>query len=269
MLTEGNIDRPSYVTDILVSKIISIDRALLITRNDDDIPKRECDMVLSMAERRLRHVPLSYVIGEAEFYGYVLKVGEGCLIPRPETELLAEEMLKLCPGPKRFADWCTGSGCIAIALLLQNENYCGVAVDSSHEALKWAEINRKLYGLDGRLELICSADPLKCGIENGSLDFITANPPYIPEEEIAGLMHDVRDHEPLEALDGGSDGLEVYRMLFAAIPPFLRSGGFVGFETAGDSQCSALADMAPSCLVLKKRIFDYSGVMRHLIWQKL
>jgi release factor glutamine methyltransferase len=267
-LESGGIERPFYVTDIIISKVLGIERSMLITRDNDEIPPCSCEGILSMVGKRLRRVPLSYIVGESEFYGRVFKVGEGCLIPRPETELLVEEILNICPAPARFADWCTGSGCIGITLLLENKGYTGIGVDSSMEALKWAEANSRLYSLEGRFELFHNSVPSELDIETESLDFIVSNPPYIPSVNIGKLMPDVKDYEPREALDGGELGLDIYRMLFSSLPRMLKCGGILGFETAGNEQAGILAHIAPEEFVLKNKIFDYNGILRHLIWIK-
>lgn len=269
MLMEAKIERPFYVVDLILSKVLNTERAMLITKNNDEIPTHECEGILFMVSQRLKRVPLSYIIGEAEFYGHIFKVGEGCLIPRPETELLVEKLLELCPDQARFADWCTGSGCIGITLLLENAGYTGVGVDSSPKALEWAAINTKLHGLEDRFKLIRASDPSMCIMEYESFDFIAANPPYIPSCDMKELMEDVKDYEPHEALDGGQDGVDVYRMLFRTLPFLLKSGGVMGFEIAGAEQGKILLDIAPDNLVLKNKIFDYGGILRHLTWQKL
>lgn len=266
-LEKGGIERPRYVADILASSALGLDRATLVVKKDYEVPSRVCEGILSMVKMRMERVPLSYIIGEAEFYGHVFKVGRGCLIPRPETELLVEEMLKLCAGAGYFADWCTGSGCIGVSMLLENAELCGVGVDSSVDALKWADINRKLHGVEKRFELIRNAEPDKCAIGKNSLDFVIANPPYIPSGEIGLLMRDVREYEPKEALDGGESGVELYRALFASLPAFVKDGGCVGFEIGGDSQGRMLIDMAPPEFMLLNKVFDYNGILRHLIWR--
>lgn len=263
------IERPSYEADIIISKVTGIERPLFIAKSGCDVAEGKCAEIFAMVRRRKERVPLSYIIGEAEFYGYIIKVGDGCLIPRPETELLVEEMLRLCTKEALFADWCTGSGCIAIALLLQNRAYKGVAVDSSCDALRWAVRNRAEHFLEDRLDLVCSADPSTSGIKRESLDFITANPPYIPSASLANLMRDVADYEPKEALDGGFDGLDVYRVLFASLPGMLKIGGFMGVEIGGEWQCGELMKIAPDSFRLEKKIADYSGITRHLIWRKI
>ena len=269
MLLKEGIDRPFYSVDLMLSKALGIERALLITKGEMEIPAQKCVGILSMAKKRATRIPLSYIMGEAEFYGRPFEVGEGCLIPRPETELLVEEMLRACPGASRFADWCTGSGCIGITLILENSRLSGFGVDSSKDALSWAVINRQIYNLEPKFELILNSDPCLCDIPRESLDFIVANPPYIPSNEIGGLMPDVRDHEPHEALDGGEDGIDVYSLLFSGLPKFLKTGGLLGFEIAGDEQAKLLSSIMPSNFVPMNRIFDYNGILRHLTWKKI
>jgi release factor glutamine methyltransferase len=167
-----------------------------------------------------------------------------------------------------FADWCTGSGCIGLTLLLENNNLFGYGIDSSQEALNWAVINTNKYKLKSRFNLILNSNPSVCGIVPGSLDFIVANPPYIPSKDVEGLMSDVKDHEPIEALDGGEDGADLYRLFFIHLPGLLKDGGSIGFEIAGDDQAKILLSIAPSNFVLTNRIFDYNGILRHLTWKK-
>ena len=269
MLLKEGIERPFYTVDLILSKALGIERALLITKREIEIPAQKCAGILSMADKRSRRIPLSYIMGEAEFYGRPFEVGEGCLIPRPETELLVEEILRACPGASRFADWCTGSGCIGITLILENSRLSGFGVDSSRDALKWAVLNNQKYKLESIFKLILNSDPCLCDIACGSLDFIVANPPYIPSKEIGGLMPDVRDHEPVEALDGGEEGIDVYRLLFSCLPKFLKTGGLLGFEIAGEEQAKLLEAIIPPNFVPMNRIFDYNGILRHLTWKKI
>ena len=263
----AEIERPEYVTDIFLSRVLNISRPLLITKYDDELSADESGALYAMCEKRAKRVPLSYIIGESEFYGRIFKVGNGSLIPRPETELLAEALLKLVPNAEKFADWCTGSGCIGITLLLEMPRAVAYGIDSSADALKWAEANSSMYDLGARFSLICESEPLICPIEPGSLDFIVSNPPYIPSSEIAGLMSDVRDYEPHEALDGGADGLDIYRKLILAASLFLKPGGYFAVETGGDLQSGQLLKIVGGNFSLSNKIYDYNGILRHLIWQ--
>lgn len=267
-LTCAGIERPAYVVDTLLAKITGISQAHLVAHPDYDIDANKLCEIEAAIKMRLRRMPLSYILGEAEFYGYTFKVGQGCLIPRPETELLVEAMLEIAPNDGYFADWCTGSSCIAISMLLERKDLTAVAVDVSEEALEWAGKNRKLYGLEERLSLIQNANPAVLCFDK-KFDFIVANPPYIPEDEMPGLMKDVIEYEPSVALNGGKDGVVLYSLFFATLPVFVNHGGYIGFEIAGDGQAELLKSMAPKSLKLAREIRDYNGILRHLIWQVL
>lgn len=264
-LHEHGSDRPEYVADLIISKQLGIPRALLITRYDIELSPHKCEGIISMVERRLNNEPLSYILGEAEFYGRSFKVGTGCLIPRPETELLVEALLELSPNAPLFADWCTGSGCIGITLLHEMRDSEAYGIDSSQEALEWCAMNSEIHGMTDRFKLICESNPVKCLIGNGSLDFIVANPPYIPSHEVDGLMSDVRDYEPHEALDGGEDGTEIALMILSAAPIFLRHGGLLAMEIAGEWQIEKLLDAAAEHFEFVRRIYDYNHIARHAI----
>ena len=266
-LSDSGIERPAYVTDLIISNILEINKALLITKYDDELSPDQSEGIFHMTAERVKREPLSYILGEAEFYGRVFKVGAGTLIPRPETELLVEAVLRLAPNAEKFADWCTGSGCLGITALLENTNCTAYGVDSSEIALKWAQINSAAYNLEERFCLICNPEPTTCSIEAHSLDYIIANPPYIPSGEIPFLMDDVKDYEPHEALDGGQDGLDVYRKLISAAPYFLKCGGYFAVETGGDLQSSQLLNIVGDNFSLRDKIYDYDGILRHLIWQ--
>lgn len=266
------IDRPEYEANLIIKKVLDIDAGLLVTKYDSEISQEAQENILLFAKMRLQKMPLSYILGEAEFYGRTFKVGTGCLVPRPETELLAEAMIALSEVSSghhlRFADWCTGSGCIGISILLE---VCRAAfafgIDSSALALNWARTNAKLHGVSDRFVLLQEANPSECRIEDGSLDFIVTNPPYIPSREIETLMDDVRLYEPREALDGGTDGMYVFRKIMDVVPRFVKKGGYFGVETAGDAQMESMILAAPSSLVLKEKIYDYAKIARHVIWQ--
>ena len=137
LLVSSGAARPEYSADLILASALGLPRAALLWK-DCEVPQDKLARAESMTARRASGVPLSYVLHEAEFYGYSFKVGRGVLIPRPETELLVEEALRLFPRgtAARFADWCTGSGCIAAALLLENPALSALGVDKSRSALK-------------------------------------------------------------------------------------------------------------------------------------
>lgn len=261
--------RPAYCSDLIIQSVLKLERAALLYR-EDELSEAAIALVRKKTELRARGVPLSYVLHEAEFYGRKFKVGRGVLIPRPETELLVEAVLSFFPAgkPALFADWCTGSGCVAASLLLENSSLRGFGVDKSPQALRWARINIALHGLEKSLTLIKNEEPAEAPVAENSLDFITANPPYIPETELPGLMPEVRLYEPRAALDGGEEGLFLFKKFLSAFPRILKSGGMLFFETAGERQVSRLEKLMPEVFVPVNKIIDYNGIIRHIIWRK-
>jgi release factor glutamine methyltransferase len=196
--------------------------------------------------------PFAYVIGEWYFYDETYKVSPDCLIPRPETEHLVEWLIKNLPENGRFADLCTGSGCIAISTLAHRKDLTAVAVDISDGALKIAEENALLNGVSDRLSII-RGDVLKAlSIEDGGFDAIVSNPPYIQTEVINTLSVQVKN-EPRIALDGGKDGLDFYRVIFDTHRYKVKPDGFIICEIGYD-QGDALKELY-GCEIMK----DYSG----------
>jgi release factor glutamine methyltransferase len=212
------------------------ERGQLIVGLHDACPAGFAGIYEALVRRRERREPTGYIIGYREFWNLDIEVCPGVLIPRPETELLVEEALaRLSPeslalGPPaavRIADVGTGSGCIAVALARWLPTGEIVAIDASQEALAVARRNAERHGVAGRVR--CLSGNLLAGIA-GPLDAVVSNPPYVAAPDIAGLQPEVRDYEPLQALNGGADGLAVIRRLVPDAAPVLRRGGWLLFE---------------------------------------
>ena len=174
---------------------------------------------------RSRRIPLQYITGVQEFMGHTFQVNEHVLIPRQDTELLVEEALRFLKPGMKFLDLCTGSGCILLSILAECPHVTGVGADISAEALKTAEQNRKHLA---QKAVLLESDLFE-KIE-GFFDMIVSNPPYIPRGEIAGLMEEVRDYEPVSALDGHEDGLYFYRRIAEESRSRLKAGGGLYLE---------------------------------------
>ena len=183
--------------------------------------------------RRLAGEPLQYIIGEVVFYNEVYRVTPACLIPRPDTEVLVEEAIRLLPEGATFADLCTGSGCIAISTLAHRTDTTACAYDISREALALAEENAQKNGVADRLSLhylnVLENAPL------GTFHAILSNPPYIATSVVDTLTREVK-HEPRIALDGGVDGLDFYRAIITLGAPALADNGFFLFEIGYDQE---------------------------------
>ncbi len=207
----------------------------------------------AQAVRRLQdREPLAYILGEWYFYDEIYRVSPACLVPRPETEHLVEELIKRLPKGAVFADLCTGSGCIAVSTLAHRPDCRAVAVDLSKEALALAKENAVLNGVSDRISFL-HADILRGdALGNTRFDAIVSNPPYIVTEVIDMLEPEVLC-EPRMALDGGEDGLLFYRVLVNDYRQNIKDGGFLLLEIGYD-QGEALKALCP-CEIIK----DYSG----------
>ncbi len=212
------------------------------------------------AVRRLENrEPLAYVLGKWYFYDEVYRVSPACLVPRPDTEHLVDELIRRLPKGAVFADLCTGSGCIAISTLAHRPDCRAVAVDLSEEALALAKENAVINGVSDRIEFrhvdVLTGEALIAM----SLDAVVSNPPYIASSVIDTLEPEVLC-EPRMALDGGDDGLMFYRILIDEYRKNVKRGGFLLFEIGYD-QGEALRQLCP-CQIKK----DYGGNDRVAIW---
>lgn len=186
-----------------------------------------------LVDRRRQGEPVAYLVGEWEFYGIPLKVNEHVLIPRPDTETLAEravELIRKAGSGARILDLCTGTGCIGIAVAMEVQDCRAVLVDASEEAIELCKENIRRNQLNARVTAAVGDVCKKPDAALWDFDVITCNPPYIPTGDIAGLDTSVRDYEPHKALDGGVDGLDFYRAVAPLWAESLQLGGTLLFE---------------------------------------
>ena len=187
---------------------------------------------------RSNRIPLQHILGEAWFRGLPFTVDEDVLIPRPDTETLVEAVLreaKTFPAPPSLLDLCTGSGAVAVALAVEGGFSSVTASDISHEAVNIARENAAKNGVEEKIlfaegDLFRAKTKSEKSLSRRSYDIICANPPYVPTAEIEELEPEVRDHDPLLALDGGADGLDFYRRLAKDAPAHLNEGGKILLE---------------------------------------
>ncbi len=191
--------------------------------SDEEIRKYE-----ELLEKRISHIPLQHITGRQEFMGLDFMVSEDVLCPRQDTETLVESVLEYTSG-RKVLDVCTGSGCIAVALMKLGNASCCDAVDLSEAALDIAKQNAEFNGVS--INFIKSDMFEKI---DGKYDIIVSNPPYIRPDVIETLMPEVREHEPLMALDGGSDGLDFYRIIAAQSKEHLEENGILAVEIGYD-----------------------------------
>jgi release factor glutamine methyltransferase len=262
------IPNPRLDAELLLAHLLKCKRIDLYTAHEKKIPEKDLAKYKELIRRRAAREPLQYITGETEFWGLPIKVTPEVLIPRPETELLVEEALKV-PGSKLILDIGTGSGCIAVALAKNLSDARIVATDISKEAIETARENAGLHGVADRIEFVlANIAPWRVfEAEGRRFDLIVSNPPYIPSDEFPNLQPEVRDFEPRKALDGGLDGLEVIRRILEEAPGFLRPGGLLLLEI-GEGEADLLQNLKTETLLLQGFKKDYGGVERILILKK-
>ena len=228
-LKQCGIENADYDSYALLSEINGMDRTYYLMNGSKLLTRVEQERFFDYIERRSSHEPLQHILGRAFFYGHEFKVSPDVLIPRPDTEVLVEQVLKVCTDGMTVVDMCTGSGCIPISLKLRNPQIVIEGADISEEALKVAEKNAKKLGVSGKWIQTDMFENI-----TGTFDMITSNPPYIPTKVIEELEAEVRLHDPYEALDGKEDGLYFYRILAEKVPEYLTDGGWLVMEIGYD-----------------------------------
>lgn len=266
VLKQADIAEAELDARLLLEYICHTDRNTLLVHGDSVRSPMEEEFYKITIEKRKQHIPLQHITGEQEFMGLVFRVNEHTLIPRQDTEILVEEAMRYLGDGMRILDVCTGSGCILLSLLKYSNECEGIGIDISENALLMAKENAKRFCLEATFLCGDLFEPLEGFVSDktrdGLFDIIISNPPYIPSSVIQELMPEVRDHEPLLALDGMEDGLYFYRKIIEKAPNYMRRGGLLFFEIGWDQ-----ADAVSSVLREKgfgniEVIKDYAGLDR-------
>mgnify|MGYP004640812777 FL=1 len=252
-ITEAELD-----ARLLLEFICHTDRNALYAHGDQEIEEEKMQDFLQLIEKRAVHIPLQHLTGEQNFMGLDFLVNEHVLIPRQDTEILVEEIMRDLHDGIRILDMCTGSGCILLSLLHYSNDCSGVGVDVSEDALAVARQNADR--LAEKQAVFIQSDLFE-KVE-GSFDLIVSNPPYIRSQEIAGLMPEVREHEPHLALDGKDDGLHFYREIIKGAMPHLKRGGQLFFEIGYDQGEAVQALLAANGYTEIAVVKDYAGLDR-------
>lgn len=252
----------------LLEYVTGISRASYYGNPEKNISEEEAKRYWEYLEKRARRIPLQHITGSQEFMGYEFLVNEHVLIPRQDTEVLVDEVMKLTSDSSRVLDMCTGSGCIIISLAAAGHTaeceYGAVGVDISDKAIEVAEYNSKLNGVP-YVDFIKSnmfAELRDTGVK---FDVIVSNPPYIPTKDIRELSDEVKLHDPLLALDGDEDGLKFYRAITRNAVDYLNKGGYLCYEI-GYNQAQDVSDILVSCGYNDIRVVkDLAGLDRVVI----
>jgi release factor glutamine methyltransferase len=242
-LEAKGIDSPTIDARILLICALNIGRNDLITDPHREVSQEDMVKLDEFLARRELREPVAHIVGKKGFWNLELLSDARALVPRPETEVIVDYILKTAPqSEQKVLDLGTGTGAILLALLAERPHWTGVGVDISPQALELAGENAAMHGLTGRAKF--EIGDWANAVEQ-QFDIVTSNPPYIPTDIIQSLDKDVKDFDPHLALDGGKDGLEPYRILFEQIPKILRSGGLFALEF-GIGQAQAVMEIAKS-----------------------
>ncbi len=268
-----SIESPRLVAEMLLAHVIGCERMRLYMEVDRPASPLELTTLRALVARAAKHEPVQYLVGHAWFFGREFQIDPSVLIPRPCTETLIEHVLqwrKTTPGHANLiiADIGTGSGCIAITLAAQLSDAHLIATDIWPRALALAEQNAAHHDVADRVEFVEGSDlePLRERPGEVRVDVICSNPPYISDTEWADVAPNVRDYEPMTALRGGADGLNLIRVLIAEAGQLLRPGGQLVVEIAHSQREAVLelvakADLLTNPIVLK----DHEDFWRVLI----
>ncbi len=271
----ADIDNPELDARLLLQHTTKICREDFILKADNIIPIEQYNILQSYKKRRLLGEPVSRIIGKREFYGSDFLLSPETLDPRPDTEVIIEaiikhvnskpDLLKNC----RIIDLGTGTGCIVLTLLKLLPHATAIAIDINSNAIKTAQKNAENLELVDRIEFICTSWTEENFKNNfSSFDIVVSNPPYIPHADIAELAVEVKNFDPMKALDGGLDGLDCYRSIINILPDLLSPSGIcffeIGYNQAKDVM-TLLEEKKFSEIIIEK---DFAGLDRCISAEK-
>ena len=227
-LKVNNISTHQLDSEVIMSRILKVERERLLVNLDLKVSKKVVSSFNKFIARRSKKEPLAYILKNKEFWSKDFLVNRNTLIPRPETELLAEKVIKIYKNKKIFIlDIGTGSGCILLSILSELKGSKGIGIDVSKKAILVAKKNSKKFSLDNSAKFLTKSLTKIYGYK---FDLIVSNPPYIKTSDIKNLSEDIKKFEPKLALDGGNDGLDVVRKVIYKSTTILKRKGMLALE---------------------------------------
>lgn len=262
ILNEAGIEESTLDARLLLEAACGTDRNDLLVHGEQPVMPQAEEKYLNWIRQRAEHIPLQQLTGEQDFMGLTFSVNEHVLIPRQDTEILVEEVLKELHDRMRILDMCTGSGCILLSLLHYSNDCEGLGVDLSAEALEVAGRNVLKVLTPEKAEHAHFLQSDLFEKVEGKFEIIVSNPPYIASAEVEKLMPEVRDHEPRMALDGTEDGLHFYRRIIKEAGKHLVNSGMLFFEIGYD-QGQAVSELMRAGGYREVQVVqDYAGLDR-------
>ena len=258
---------PSHILDseILLSKTLNKSKEEILVNLNKNINEKEILLFKEYLKRRIKNEPIAYILEEKEFWSKKFKVSKDTLIPRPETELLVDKLLKIYRGKKiSILDIGTGSGCIIISLISELNKSIGTGIDISKKAILIAKKNATKYNLSNKIKFLNKSFE---DLVDKRYDLIVSNPPYIERKDIKNLSDDIKKFEPIMALDGGNDGLDVIKKVIYKSKYILKINGLLALEI-GNEQIKKVSNiLIDNKFRIKEVIKDYKNNVRCVLAQ--
>ena len=266
-LKESNINSYQLDAEIILSNIMGVTREFLITNSNQNVTKDVMQKYLKAIERRKRNEPVAYITGTKEFWSNDFMVNHGTLVPRPETELLIYKLISLYKNKKvNILDIGTGSGCILLSLLSELKKAKGTGIDISSKAIITAISNAK------KMKLLNRSRFKVLNFENfysTKYDLIVSNPPYIPFKDIKNLSKDIKNFEPIVALNGGNDGLDIIKKIIYKSDCLLKKNGILAIEIGYNQYSKVNKLLKYNGYREVSKEFDYNNNVRCIITTKM
>ena len=258
---------PSHILDseILLSKTLNKSREEILVNLDKKINEKKISLFKEYLKRRSKNEPIAYILEEKEFWSKKFKVSKDTLIPRPETELLVDKLLKIYRGKKiSILDIGTGSGCIIISLISELNKSIGAGIDISKKAILIAKNNATKYNLSNRIKFLNKSFE---NLVDKRYDLIVSNPPYIEKKDIKNLSDDIKKFEPRMALDGGNDGLDLIKKVIYKSKYILKINGLLALEIGNEQIKKVSKILIDNKFRIKEVIKDYKNNVRCVLAQ--